>query len=105
MSLLWPTLLLAHTSPYEERMRKPSDRHSYSNRENPAYFEQWCDSSSKDTDLGFVLIYVTAVPWVCRDGAGGTWNVKHELCNTLSSRVGNILGPAEGDVRESVRNL
>lgn len=105
MSLLWPTLLLAHTSPNEERMRKPSDRHSYSNLEDPAYLEQWCDSSSKETDLGFVLIYVTAVPWVRRDGAGIVWDIKYKLCNTLSARVGNILGPTEGDFRESVGNL
>ena len=88
-----------------KKRRKPSNRHSYSNRENPAYLEQWRNSSSKDTGLDFVLIYVTAVPWICRDSAGGAWDVKHKLCNALSSRVGDVLGPTEGDARKSVGDL
>jgi hypothetical protein len=54
---------------------------------------------------GGLLIYVTTVPWVSRDGAGGEWDIKNNLCNTLSARVGNILGPTKGDVCESVKNM
>lgn len=85
--------------------RKPSDRHSYSNRENAAHFEQWCGSSSKDPRLSFVLTYVITVPRICRDRAGGARDVKHELCDTLGARVGNVLGPTEGDTCECVGDL
>jgi hypothetical protein len=69
--------------------RGPSDRHSYSNRVNAAYLEQWCGSSSKDPGLlSFILIYVITVQWICRDRAGGARDVEHELCGTLSARVG-----------------
>ena len=87
MSLLWPTLRLAHTLPNEERMRKPSDRHGYSDRENPTYLEQWCNSYSKDTDLGSVLIYVTTVPWVNRDSAGGEWDIDRRCSNGYKAIV------------------
>ena len=86
-------------------MRKPSDRHGYSNRENSAYLEQRCGSSSKDTGLGFVLVYVTAVPRIRRDGAGGAWDIEHKLCDTLSARMGDVLGPTKGDVCESIGDL
>lgn len=85
--------------------RKPSDRHSYSNRENAAHFKQWSGSSSKDPRLSFVITYVITVPRICRDSAGGARDVEHELCDTLSARVGNVLGPAEGDTRECVGDL
>jgi len=58
-----------------------SDRHGYSDRENPTYLEQWCNSYSKDTDLGSVLIYVTTVPWVSRDSAGGEWDIDRRCSN------------------------
>jgi hypothetical protein len=55
--------------------------------------------------LIYVTLDVTTVPWVSRDGAGGEWDIKNNLCNTLSARVGNILGPTKGDVCESVKNM
>ena len=84
---------------------KPSDRHGYSNRENAADLEQWCGPLSEGIGHGFILIDVTTMPQICRDGAGCARDVKHELGNTLSIRVGDILGPTEGDTRESVGYL
>src|SRR5258708_36465731 len=85
--------------------RKPSERHNYSNRENAADLKQWRGSSSEGTGLCFIPINVTTMPRICGDGAGGTRDIKRELCNSLSARVGNILRPAEGDTCESVGDL
>jgi hypothetical protein len=86
---------------------KPSDRHDYSNRENAADLEQWCGPGPPSEDIGhsFILVDVTTMPQICRDGAGCARDVKGELCDTLSARVGNIFGPTEGDTRESVGDL
>jgi hypothetical protein len=106
MSLLWPTLSLAQTPPNPERLdNKPSDRHSYSNRENAADLKQWRGPPSEGIRLYFILFDVTTMPLICRDGTSCTRDVKHELCDTLSARVGNILGSTEGDARESVGDL
>src|SRR5260221_65857 len=62
MSLLWPTLSLAQTSPNPERMdSKTSDRHSYSNRKNAADLKQWSGPPSGGIGLSFILIDVTTV--------------------------------------------
>jgi hypothetical protein len=45
--------------------RKPSDWHSYSNRENATYLEQWRGPSFEGTSLSFDFLYVTAVPRIC----------------------------------------
>jgi hypothetical protein len=45
------------------------------------------------------------MPQICRDGADSVRDVKHELCDTLSARVRNVLGPTEGDTRESIGDL
>lgn len=84
---------------------KPSDRHSYSNRENAADLEQWSGPPSEGIGLNFILIDITTMPQICRDGAGCARDVKNELCDTLSARVGSILGSTECDTRESVGDL
>jgi hypothetical protein len=83
----------------------PSDGHDYSNREDTADLEQRWRFSSEGVVFVFVLVYISAMTRRSRDGAGGTWDVKHELCDTLGARMSGILGPTETDARERVGDL
>jgi hypothetical protein len=83
----------------------PSDGHDYPNREDTADLEQRCRFSSEGVVFAFVLIYISAMARVGRDGTGGAWDVKHKLCDTLGARMSDIVRSTEGDARERVGDL
>jgi len=42
---------------------------------------------------------------ICRDSAGSAWDIEYKMCDALGAWMGNVLGPTEGDARESVGDL
>ena len=89
-------------SPNGERLDDaPPDGHGYPNRDDAADLEEWRRSPSESIRL-VVLIHVPAMPRISRDGASGSRNVEHELCDTLGAGMSDVLGPTEGDARERI---
>jgi hypothetical protein len=107
MSLLWmaSSPLSTHIHLTEKGLdNAPPDGHGYPNSDDAADLEEWRSSPSGSIRV-IVLIHVSAMPRISRDGASGSRNVEHELCDTLGAGMSDVLGPTEGDARERVGDL